>query len=418
LATTTPVKGEAAALRPANEPAPYYVKALALGIPAYLIGVHLWTWVFNLRAFLAGYADFSRLYTSGYLVRAGYRHELYDSAIRYQFENQITPGLALPFDHPAFEALLFAPFSYLSYRAAYFAFLAFNVGLLAIAFWLLKPWMENLRRIYWWLPAALFLAFLPVCAALIQGQDSILLLVLLAGGFRYLNQGRDFAAGLLMAVGLFKFQLVMPIALLFLFWRRWRLLSGFALGAITAVSASVWLTGISQSLAYVRVLQSMSIHSGSAAERAKNILEPTAMPNLRGLLFGLLDGHVTNLSLQVSTIILSCVLLVLVAKTALRNSETQLLLIAITTSTLASYHILIQDMTILLLPVVVMLDGYIGAEAGGSSDDRLKFRAAALAFTAPLLMSWAPSYFFLAAIPVLIFMFAISKPHSRAQAAA
>jgi len=75
-------------------------------------------------------------------------------------QNQLTPGQAFPFDHPAFEALLFAPFSLLNYRAAYLAFLAFNVGLLGVTFWLLQPWMKNLRQIYWWLPGVLFLAFL------------------------------------------------------------------------------------------------------------------------------------------------------------------------------------------------------------------------------------------------------------------
>ena len=410
MATTTQVNADVARRGPADEPAPpYYVRGLALGVPAYLVGIHLWTWVFMLPAFLAGYADFSRLYTSGYLVRAGYRHQLYDSPIRYQFENQLTPGLALPFDHPAFEALLFAPFSYLNYRGAYLAFLAFNVGLLGIAFWLLKPWMENLRRIYPWLPAALFLAFLPVCAALIQGQDSILLLVLLAGAFRFLHRGREFAAGLLMAIGLFKFQLIVPVALLFLVWRRWRMLRGFSLAAIAAVAVSVWLTGISQSWAYVRVLQSMSIHSGSAAERLKNILEPNAMPNLRGLLFGFLGGRLTNLWLQVVTIILSLALLAWIARVSRRRSATDLLLVAITASALASYHILIQDVAILLLPVLVMMDRYIGGEAAGSSAERFMFRSAALMFVAPVLMSWVPGHFYLAAIPLLVFMVAISK---------
>ena len=410
MATTTPVNADVARRSPADVPAPpYYVRGLALGVPAYLIGIHLWTWVFMLPTFLAGYADFSRLYTSGYLVRAGYRHQLYDSPIRYEFENKLTPGLALPFDHPAFEALLFAPFSFLSYRTAYLAFLAFNIGLLGIAFWLLKPWTENLRRVYPWLPAAFFLAFLPVCAALIQGQDSILLLVLLAGAFRFLNRGREFAAGFLIAVGLFKFQLVVPVALLFLLWRRWRLVAGFSLAAGSAVSVSVWLTGISQSWAYVRVLQSMSIHSGSAAERLKNILEPNTMPNLRGLLFGFMDGHVTNLWLQVLTIILSLAVLAWIASISRRRNATDLLLVAITASALASYHILIQDMSILLLPLLVMMDRYIRAEGAGGASERFKFRSAGLMFVAPVLMSWAPEHFYLAAIPLLVFMIAIAK---------
>ena len=133
---------------------------MALGITAYLIGVHLWTWVFTLHIFLSGYADFSRLDTSGYMVRTGNGNQIYDGPLRYYLQNQLTPGQAFPFDHPASEALLFAPFSLLNYRAAYLAFLAFNVGLLGVTFWLLQPWMKNLRQIYWWLPGVLFLAFL------------------------------------------------------------------------------------------------------------------------------------------------------------------------------------------------------------------------------------------------------------------
>jgi hypothetical protein len=389
--------------------APYYVRGLALGVPAYLIGIHLWTWVFTLPTFLAGYADFSRLYTSGYLVRAGYRHQLYDSPVRYYLENKLTPGLALPFDHPAFEALLFAPFSLLSYRAAYVAFLAFNVGLLGITFWLLQPWMENLRRIYSWLPSALFLAFLPICAALIQGQDSVLLLLLLAGAFCSLHQGRDFAAGFLTALGLFKFQLVLPVALLFLIWKRWRFLAGFSLaGAVVAV-VSVWLAGFSQSWAYVRVLQSMSIGI-SAANQAKFALDPAVMPNVRGFLFAVMNGYISSFWIQFMTVALSCAVLVWVAGAAGRKSGMDLLLVAITASTLASYHILIQDMSILLLPLLVTLDRFIEAEAAGSKSQKLKARASALMFTAPVLMSWVPAHFYLAAIPLLVFVLVLSRP--------
>ncbi len=382
---------------------------MALGIPAYLIGVHLWTWVFTVHIFLAGYADFSRLYTAGYMVRTGYASQLYDGPLRYYLQNKLTPGEALPFDHPAFEALLFAPFSLLSYRAAYLAFLAFNVGLLGLAFWLLRPWMKNLGSIYWWLPAAMFLAFLPICAALIQGQDSILLLLLLVGAFRYLNRGRDFAAGFLIGVGLFKFQLIIPVAVLFFLWRRWRFLGGFSLAAIAAGALSVLLTGVSQSWAYVHLLQSMSIRAGSAADRLKTSLEPNAMPNVRGFLFGLLNGHLTNFWLQFLTISLSCALLLWIARSASRRTTTDLLLIAIVASTLASYHMIIQDMTILLLPIVVTMDRYIWAETAIATWERFTLRTAVLMFVAPLLMSWAPAHFYLAAVPLLVFMIAISR---------
>src|SRR5207249_10848944 len=60
--------------------------------------------------------------------------------------------------------------------------------------------------------------------------------------------------------------------------------------------------------------------------------------------------------------ILSLALLAWIARVSRRRSATDLLLVAITASALASYHILIQDVTILLLPVLVMMDRYIRSE--------------------------------------------------------
>src|SRR5437870_7943570 len=116
--------------------APYYVKGLVLGLSAYLIGIHLWTWVFTVSIFLGGRSDFRQLYTAGYMVRSGHAHELYDYESQRYFQNKVLSqaDMALPFIRPAYEALLFVPFSFLSYRTAYFAFLGLNVILLAVSY--------------------------------------------------------------------------------------------------------------------------------------------------------------------------------------------------------------------------------------------------------------------------------------------
>ena len=61
-----------------------------------------------------------------------------------------------------------------------------------------------------------------------QGQDSIILLTLLAGATYFSAQKNDLAAGILVGLGMFKFTIVVPIGLLFLFWRCWRGSLGFA----------------------------------------------------------------------------------------------------------------------------------------------------------------------------------------------
>src|SRR5260370_19644736 len=108
---------------------PYYVRACVLGIPAYLIGVHLWTWVFTVSVFLGGRADFRQLYAAAYMVRTGHANELYDYDAQKYFQDRIvSPAqVRLPLMLPAYQALVLAPISRLPYREAYLAALAIKL---------------------------------------------------------------------------------------------------------------------------------------------------------------------------------------------------------------------------------------------------------------------------------------------------
>jgi len=394
--------------------APYYVRALALGIPAYLIGVHFWTWVYTLPLALGGFVDFRHLYTAGYMLRNGYAKSLYDYALQYQLQNEIiSPAtLRLPFNHLAYEGFLFIPFSHLSYRSAYFAFLVFNLSLLGLSFWCLRPWMKNLAQTMRWLPMAMFLAFLPIGAALIEGQDSLIMLTLLAFATVAIRRGWPLAAGILVGLGIFKFQIVIPIALVLLAVRRFRFAAGFALSASAAVWLSCATVGSSQAMAYLRSLLLMS-ESVSANDHSRYSMPPALMPNLRGLVFSLSAGEASSLCMQGLTLGLSLVLLVWTIKRLADASDLQVLLAAVALSVPISYHIFIYDLSILLLPVLVMMDRFINAENDGELEERLRLWATALVFTAPLLISWSTNYFFLAAIPVMLFTVSISGARER-----
>src|SRR5581483_9579773 len=242
-------------------PVPYYVKGLALGIPPYLVAIHLWTWILIVPGALAtGGYDFRQVYAAAYMIRTGHGNELYDYNAQKEFQNALVSreDVALPFVSPAYEAWVLAPLSLLPFRSAYCAFLGLNLIALWLCFALLRPWMGNLRAIYPWLPGALFLGFLPVATALIEGQDSVLLTLLLTAAFVCLIRNRNFAAGILTGMGLFKFPIVLPIALLFLLWRRWNFLFGFALAAGALAATCVWLTGVPQTKLYAETLLSVA----------------------------------------------------------------------------------------------------------------------------------------------------------------
>ena len=387
----------------APQAAPYYVRGLALGIPAYLLGIHLWTWVLYLPLFLSGHADFRQLYTGGYMVRSGYAHKLYDYDAQKEFENKLVSAadVALPVNHPAYEELLFVPLSYLHYPNAYLAFLAFNVILLIAAYRIMRAWTADLETIYKWLPGVMFVGFLPIAAALIQGQDSILLLLLLACACRLLESGRQQPAGAFLGLALFKFQIVLPIVFLFVLWRRWKFVGGFLASGAAVVAVSLWLVGLQQIGTYMQSLMSMSIGLESSSEQVRYGISPTAMANIRGLIFGLAGHHSPASFTFVLTVISSCIILAFSAKCGQHlRSELDRMLIAIMTTIVVSYHLLIHDLSIMLIPILVILSRFVMAEARGERCERMLVRGATLAFVSPICFSYIPEHFFIVSVVI------------------
>src|SRR5947209_8652181 len=101
---------------------------------AWLIAVVICMVVMRTAAYnLSLYSDFRSFYGAGLQLRtdpAG----LYDLDKERAVQDAIAPGFVLPLYHPAYEALLFVPFSFLQYRDAYLAYALFNLLLLLVAF--------------------------------------------------------------------------------------------------------------------------------------------------------------------------------------------------------------------------------------------------------------------------------------------
>ena len=383
-----------------------YLADLLLGILPLLVAVQLLGWLSFFPSALRGHADFRQLYAAGYMVRTGHASELYDARAQQQFQNALVGSdeRALPFIRPAYQALLFVPFSLLPYRSAYLAFLAVNLLLLALAFWLIRPRMKNLARIWRGFPVFVFLVFYPIALALMQGQDSILLLVLLAAALVALGRGREMMAGMLVALGLFKMQIVIPIALLFLLWRRWRFCGGFALAAGLVSLVSLWVVGFAQTAAYGRSLLSVGTNAAAADQFP---LRVSIMANLRGLFFGLMTARLPAFWIQAVTIVISVAVLFCVAGFARRNYRgDNALVVAITASVIVSYYLFIHDLSVLLIPIVVTLDRFIvsPAETAGYGAGRPAAWMSAALLVAPMCIFLIPGHFYLVSLPICAFM--------------
>jgi hypothetical protein len=284
-----------------------------------------------------GYQDFTAFYHGAEMVRAGQVAQLRDL-------------------HPPFEELLFVPLTYLRFLPAYLVWTFLNVVMIILSLVILRKTFAETERLS---PLFLILsvaAFAPAVRALIQGQDSVLLLLLVTVSVFLLASGRAVWAGAVLGCGLFKFHLVLPLALI-LAVRRPRLWLGLC--PVAAALAAIWamMTGWHGMVDYGRAVLYAENHGAGGTPIAE-------MPNLRGLIAELADlaGGSGGRFVTVAAIVGGAAVLGMVLwKVGKRGTGTRFMVAAaIVTCILVSYHTVIHDLT-LLLPIVLMLFAAPGA---------------------------------------------------------
>src|SRR5205085_1828607 len=143
--------------------------------------------------------DFSVTYIGAYILHHGNAPLLYDLGEQVRLRKTLyTRAEPLIFEHPPFEALILSPLAALPYRTAYLVWGLFNVAILLVLPYLIRPFAPFPKDMLGYL--ALWFLFAPLGVALYQGQSSIFLLLLYTLTFIGLKQGNDFRAGLLLGL--------------------------------------------------------------------------------------------------------------------------------------------------------------------------------------------------------------------------
>jgi len=310
---------------------------------------------------VTGSSDFRIFYTAGLMLRHGEGKVLYSEHLQDETEEQFAPaavarGGPLPYNHPPFEAVLYAPLTYLPYFPAYCVWFAVNIALLAGSVCLIRRSLPVLVSHFRGLLILAPLAFFPIIYALLQGQDSILLMALYCLSFLALRRNKELQAGLLLALGLFKFHLVLPFAFVLLLHRRWRVLTGMFMTVVLEAVVSWTIIGKRQLLYYPQFVWHVN------RQQAIGVIVPANMPNLRGLFTGWSTMHPPPRWVETLLLLVSVGLLVWAARvwratgstgTDRWNSGFSLALVA---TFLVGYHSYNQDMSFLLLPILLTLD--------------------------------------------------------------
>ncbi|MGA7064139.1 MAG: glycosyltransferase family 87 protein, partial [Candidatus Acidiferrales bacterium] len=128
------------------------------------------------------------------------------------------------------------------------------------------------------------LAFFPAPYCLITGQDSILLLTIFALSFWFLRRGKDDAGGFVLALGLFRPQLVLPFIFVMFLAGRWRCVRGFIPGAALVFALSTSVVGVHGMASYVRMLLSLGTEKSTQVLADRWTIQPEKMATWRGFL--------------------------------------------------------------------------------------------------------------------------------------
>lgn len=315
---------------------------------------------------------FPVFYTAGKLARFDVRG-LYSQHLQNVF-HPANDGVGY-FFHLPYETILLIPLSYLPQTSAFALWTLLNLACLLSAAVILRRHFPNFSLLTPF-------AFAPTMSLILNGQDLGILALLMALAFDHFAREKDLQAGAILALGLFKFPLIVPLVAILAF-RYWRVLLGFVAIALPLLIASALMVGRQGIHDYV------ALTHGTDAKEAPGILI-----NLRGVVgvfFGAQPAVVITLSIS----------LIMVAA-FIKGKRIPVFCLAVIVTQLASWHAHLYDALILLIPMASMCE---------SKSKWIRHTPTALILmTAAMLLR--PSYSFLLAIFLCAVLSVILIPRS------
>ena len=326
---------------------------------AAIVGTHVF-FLWRVRERIErGDPDFTVFYTAGKMLRQGLGPQLYHPHAQQAVQATFTRDLdirrgPLPYIHPPFEALVFLPLTFLPYPTAFALWNLINLGLLFGVMLLLSRSLTSLQKFGAGHAVLLSLAFFPVFANFHQGQDAILLLLIVTLTFRALERDRDLLAGCWLGFGLFKYHLILPLALIVVVWRGKKFFAGFSVIGTALVLISVKLVGWKGALEYPKFAWQV------VSEPAFGGIPPRQLLSLFGLLGGLGLDKSWQYVVQAAVAVTSVTLLVVTAKMrklAAHDWSFRLCFTsAVITALLVGYSTNSYDLSLLVVPLAIVAD--------------------------------------------------------------
>jgi hypothetical protein len=252
----------------------------------------------------------------------------------------------------------------------------------------LFPFVEASNRVLF---AFMVPAFFPTITALKMGQDSGFTVLLMVETFVSLKHKRYAIAGGLLALGLYKPQFVLPLLGILFMHGRWMSIFGFLFVGLLLTAISLAMVGL-DGLMGLATLWLPMINRG-------HVVWPELMTNLRGLIYIVLHPtgltEATNVLALAFSVITYVTTLWLWPRSAAEKNELFDLRFAaaVIMTALVSFHSYSYDGTLLVIPLVIMLNQILKASGPYPVRHRI-FLALMIAWFVP----WVPNVLLRAAL--------------------
>jgi hypothetical protein len=302
--------------------------------------------------------DFSVLYAAGLIVRQGNSQKLYDAQEQARVQEVLFPGRGFLVDlHPPFEAPLFALLTKLPYLRAYITWGVINILLWMAFVHFARPIAPVPKQTFQYF--ILGYTFFPLWINLHHGTTSELPLLAYFLAFLGLKHKQDFQAGASLGLGLFKFHLVVPFALLFVLRRKWKFVAGFASVAAFLGALSLAMIGPQGVVSYARLIALLMKHPENPICAS---IVPANMPNVRGFFAALMEGSIGLKWIYIVTALVSGFFLLFTARLWRRVEERHaddalgpIFAAGITVSLMTAFHLFVYDLCPMLLAAFLVL---------------------------------------------------------------
>lgn len=231
-------------------------------------------------------------------------------------------------------------------------FLLWTLANLGCSLYVLHRIVGGQRRSSWLLIGA-FLSFLPLALSFFVGQPMGLLLLLFYQGYRNIERGEEFRAGVWFALLLIKPQYACCLLFVLVLRRRWRALAGAATGGIALAVLSLVLLRASGLRALLALMHTVT--SFNTSDIALNI-----MISWRGLLATLVSPSAGReallLTIALSLLTLGALLFIWRGSGELRGARLpERMLATMIVTMLVGYHTHVHGAVLLVVPAAALL---------------------------------------------------------------